>query len=121
MTRFFAHWITTAVALLVCTSIVPGIHSESWQALAIAALILGFVNAVIRPILVLLTLPLTILTLGLFYLVVNGFGLVLTAWLVPGFQVDSIGWAILGAMVVSVVSWFIGCFARPPRDSRTGP
>ena len=114
MTRFLAHWITTTVALLVCTWIVPGVHTDSWRALAVAALVLGFVNAVIRPILVVLTLPLTILTLGLFYLVVNGFGLVLTSYVVPGFRVDSIGWAIVGALVVSLVSWFIGTFAGPP-------
>jgi putative membrane protein len=118
MGRFIAHWLTTTIALAVCVQVVPGVHYDSWTALLVAALVLGFVNAVIRPILVLLTLPLTILTLGLFYLVVNGFGLVLTSFVVPSFRVDSIGWAILGALVVSLISWFIGSFTGGPREHR---
>ncbi len=86
----------------------PGIHITSLPALAVAALVLGLINALVRPILVLLTLPITILTLGLFYLVVNGLTFALTAALVPGFRIDSFGWAILGALVVSLFSWFMG-------------
>ena len=93
-------------------SILPGVTIKSLTALLIAALVLGFVNAAVKPILVLLTLPITVLTLGVFYLVVNGMAFALAAWLVPGFTVHSFGWAILGALLVGVVSWLIGTFGR---------
>lgn len=76
-----------------------------------AALVLGFVNAVVRPVLTFLTLPITVLTLGLFYLVVNGAAFALAAKVVPGFEVSGCGWAIVGALLVSVLSSFIGLFA----------
>lgn len=113
MARFLAHWITVTVALAVTVWILPGVHVDSLPALLVAGLVLGFVNAVVRPFLVLLTLPLTILTLGLFYLVVNGFAFGLAALLVPGFGVASGFSAILGALLVSLISWFVGSFARP--------
>ena len=123
MSRFLTHWIVTTAALYVSAYLLPGVHVSSLPALAVAALVLGFVNAIVRPLLFLLTLPITILTLGLFYLVVNGLAFGLAAALVPGFDVDSIGWAVLGALVVSLVSWFAGSFAprpepRPPRPHR---
>lgn len=107
---FVLHWLVLAVALWVAAYVVPGVGVSSWQALAIGALILGFVNAIVRPILVILTLPITILTLGLFYLIVNAAAFGLAAALVPGFSIASLGSAILGALVVSIVSWFIGLF-----------
>jgi putative membrane protein len=118
MRRFLTHWITIAVALGVCTWILPGVHVASIPALVVAALVLGFVNAIVRPILFVLTLPITVLTLGLFYVVVNGLAFGLAAALVPGFAVDSIGWAIVGALVVSLVSWFVGSFAAAPEPVR---
>ena len=111
MSRFVVHILVVALALGAAAYILPGVHVDSWMALAVAALVLGVVNAVIRPILALLTLPITILTLGLFYLVVNGIAFALVAWVVPGFGVNSFGWAILGALLVSVFSWFAGRFA----------
>ena len=90
----------------------PGVEVTSLTALMIAALVLGFVNAVIRPVLLLLTLPITFVTLGLFYFIVNGLAFALAAWLVPGFGVRSFGWAVLGAFMVGLVSWFIGSFRR---------
>ena len=110
MTQFLAHWITTALALGAVSWMLPGVTLSSLPALLVAALVLGFVNAVVKPVLVLLTLPITVLTLGLFYLVVNG--LAFAAWLVPGFDVSSFGWAMLGALLVGLVSWFIGTFRR---------
>lgn len=112
MTYFLAHWITTALALGAVSWILPGVNVVSLPALLVAALVLGFVNAVIKPLLLLLTLPITVLTLGLFYLVVNGLAFAFAAWLVPGFQVASFGWAMLGALLVGLVSWFIGTFRR---------
>ena len=105
MALFLAHWLVMAVALGVTAWIVPGVHVASWPALAVGALVLGLVNAVVRPLLFVLTLPITVLTLGLFYLVVNGLAFGLAAAVVPGFSVDSVWWAMLGALVASVVSW----------------
>jgi putative membrane protein len=112
MARFFLHWIVTAVALAVAAHLVPGIVIGSGGVLLVAALVLGLVNAVIRPLLVLLTLPLTLLTLGLFYLVVNGAAFGIAAALVPGFAVASAGSAIAGALVVALVSWLLGWLMR---------
>jgi len=97
-----------ALALWVTAWILPGVHVSSKPALLVGALVLGFVNAVIRPIMALLTLPLTIVTLGLFYLVVNGLAFALAALLVPGFSVEGFWWAVLGALCVSIISWFVG-------------
>lgn len=110
--HFFAHWLTTALALGAASWMLPGVEVRSLTALMVSALVLGFVNAVIRPVLLLLTLPITFVTLGLFYFVVNGLAFALAAWLVPGFGVRSFGWAILGALMVGLVSWFIGSFRR---------
>ena len=112
MNRLFAHWLTTAVALGVSAWVLPGVEVDSLTALLVAALVLGFVNAVVKPLLVLLTLPITVVTLGLFYFVVNGLAFALSAWLAPGFGVRSFGWAMLGALLVGAVSWFIGSFRR---------
>ena len=105
---FLAHWLTTAAALGVTAWILPGVRVDSLTALAVSALVLGFVNAIVRPVLVLLTLPFTLLTLGLFYFIVNGVAFGLAAFLVPGFSVASFVTAVLGAFVVGVTSWFIG-------------
>ena len=112
MRRFILHWLVTALALAIAVRLVPGIRVASTGVLIGAALVLGLVNAVVRPILVVLTLPLTVLTLGLFLLVVNGAAFGLAAALVPGFAVASLGSAVLGALVVALVSglafWLIG-------------
>jgi putative membrane protein len=112
MARFLLHWGIIALALAAAAHVVPGVHFSSGGALAVAALVLGFVNAVIRPVLVVLTLPITLVTLGLFYLIVNGAAFGLAAALVPGFTVASLGSAVMGAIVVGVVSWAIGWVTR---------
>jgi putative membrane protein len=104
MARFLMHWIIIAIALGAASYVVPGIHIDSGPVLVIAALALGLVNAVVRPVLVMLTLPLTVLTLGIFYLVVNAAAFGLAAALVRGFRVDSLGSAIFGSLVVALVS-----------------
>ena len=105
---FLVHWLVVGVALWVTTQVVGGVHISSVQTLVFAALVLGLVNALVRPVITILTLPLTIITLGLFYLVVNGLAFGLAAALVRGFEVDGFGSAVLGALVVSIVSWVIG-------------
>jgi len=114
MVRFLMWWSTLAVALGVAAWLLPGVHVTSWVALAVASLVLGMVNTLVRPVMVVLTLPVTVLTLGLFYLVVNGVAFALAAALVTGFSVDGLGWAMLGAMVTGLISWFVGSFLRGP-------
>lgn len=112
MVTFLIHTVVLAIAIWITAAVVPGITVASWVTLAIAALVLALVNAIVRPILLILTLPITVLTLGLFYLVVNGLAFGLAAALVPGFQIASWTAAILGALLTSVVSWFIGIFVK---------
>ena len=112
MVGFLLHTVVLAVAIWVTAQVVPGITVASWQALALAALVLGVVNAIVRPVLLILTLPITVLTLGLFYLVINGAAFGLAAAMVPGFQIASWTAVILGALLTSVVSWFLGIFVR---------
>lgn len=100
-------WLVNAAALWVATRIVPGIYVEGGGTLLLAALVIGLVNAVVKPLLVLLTLPITIVTLGLFYLVLNGLMLYLAAALTPGFQLEGFIPALLGAVVISVVGMIL--------------
>lgn len=111
MKRFLIQWLVVALALWVTAYILPGVNVDSTQSLAIAAVVLGLVNALIRPILTILTLPITIVTLGLFYLVVNGLTFLLASKLVSGFHVAGFWWAVLGALLVSIISSFVGGFA----------
>lgn len=110
MRGFLTRLVITALGLWVAETIVPGIRIDGWGHLIVAALLLGIVNAVIRPVILVLTLPLTVLTLGLFIFVVNGVSFWLVAWLVPGFVVQGLWAAVLGAIVVSLTSWFASAF-----------
>jgi len=107
--RFLVRWLVAAIALYVAVLLVPGIsYDGSWETLAGMALVFGFVNAVVRPILAILTCPLQLLTLGLFSLVLNAAMLLLAAELARGlgigFYVESFGAAFVGALLVGVVT-----------------
>ena len=117
MALFLVHWLAVALGLAAASYLVSGVTVASGTALAVGALVIGFVNAVVRPVLTLLTLPLTIVTLGLFYLVVNAAAFGLAAALVPGFSVASFGAALLGALVASLVSWVVGGLLAAPLRS----
>ena len=112
MTGFIVRSLITMLGLYLASQWVSGISIDSTATFIVAAVLLGVVNAIVRPVLFLLTLPLTILTLGLFILVLNGLMFALVAALLPGFAVSGFGSAMLGAIVVSltsiVASWFIG-------------
>lgn len=97
-------WILNAVALLVVAYILPGITVASFGSALIAALVLGLLNAVVKPLLILLTLPLTVVTLGLFLFVLNALIFWLAGSILRGFQVDGFWWAVIGAIVYSIVS-----------------
>ena len=108
MLRFIVQAVVTALGLWLSAKVVPGVDFTSTGSLVAAAGVLGLVNAVVRPIMVILTLPLTIVTLGLFLLVVNAAMIGLTAWFLDGFVVNGL-WAGIGAAIVTgVVSWIAG-------------
>jgi len=118
--RLLVRWLINAIALLAAAFVVPGIHLSAsgrpgyneWVTLAIVAAIFGVINAIIRPVVVLLTLPLTLVTLGLFIFVINALMLMLTGRIARAFdlafRVDGFGAALLGALVIAVVSFILG-------------
>ena len=106
--KLIVRWLVNAAALYVAVALVPGIEATGARAILIAAVVIGLINATLKPIAVLLTLPLTVITLGLFYLCVNGAMLYLTAALTPGFRLAGFGSAVLGAIIVSIVGMLLG-------------
>jgi putative membrane protein len=104
MMAFLAHLILTAVLLLLVAHFVRGIQVEGWGSALIGALVLGIVNAVVRPLMVVLTLPFTILTFGLFLLVINALMLWLVAGLVPGIRIESFWAALMGSVLLALLN-----------------
>ncbi len=105
MTGLLFRWLISAVSLLIVSYIVPGIEVQGFFYALLAAVFLGVLNAIVRPVLIILTLPLTILTLGLFLFVVNGIMLMLVSLAIKGFQVNGFWPAVLGALLLSVINW----------------
>lgn len=105
-----------ALGLWLADTLIPGVHADGLGSLIWAAVLLGLVNAVVRPLVVILTLPITLLSLGGFLLVVNAGMLGLVAWLLDGFHVDGFFSALFGSLIVSITSWlasgFIGSNGR---------
>ena len=112
MIQFIAKVVIAAVALWLAAVIVPGIDYDGWLNLLLAGLLLGLVNAFVRPVVTILTLPVTILTLGLFLLVVNAAMIGLASAFFDGFTVSGFWPAIGAAVVTGVVSWIAGAFIR---------
>lgn len=102
------HFIVSALAILVTAYLLPGVHVSGFFAAFVLAIVLGAINLVLRPTLVILTLPITVLTLGLFVLVINALLVMLAAYIVPGFVVDSFLWALLFGLVLGLVSSALG-------------
>jgi putative membrane protein len=105
--RILINWFITTMAVLVTAYFLPGISFRSLGAAIITAAVLGLINAVIRPILVVLTFPLTVVTLGLFIFVLNALLVLLTSALVSGFQVRGFWWALLFSLIFSIVSFVL--------------
>ena len=103
--RLVLVWILNAIALLGVAALYPGVQVQDWLSAAIAALVLGLVNTLVKPLLVLLTLPVTILTLGLFLVVLNALLFWGVAEVLPGFNVSGFWAAVLGAILYSVIGW----------------
>jgi len=112
-------WLINTVALLGVAYLVPGVSVASFAAALVAALVLGLVNAVIRPILILLTLPATILTLGLFIFVINGLLFWFVGSFIQGFVVAGFWWGVLGAIVYSIISWLLASLLLTPGARRS--
>ncbi|HEY9812347.1 MAG TPA: phage holin family protein [Candidatus Sericytochromatia bacterium] len=110
MPRFLVTWLLTAISLLITAYFVPGFAVRSFVAAMIAAIMLGLVNAVVKPILVLLTLPLTIVSLGLFLFVINAITIWLAGAITPGFDVAGFLPALLGSIVLTVVTSLLNFF-----------
>ena len=106
--RFLLHWGVTALSLWAASFVFNGLHFASVSALVVSALLLGLANAIVRPLLILLTLPLTVLTLGLFLLVVNALMLMLVSALVTGFTIAGFWTAFFASIFISVLSYVIG-------------
>ena len=107
---FLIQWAITAIALWIASYLFRGIKFESTGALVISALLLGLANALVKPLLIVLTLPLTLITFGLFLLVINALVLMLVAWLVKGFRLSGFWTAFFASIFISIVSIVIGFF-----------
>jgi putative membrane protein len=124
-------WAVLSVAVWVATAIVPGVDYAQGQDVLIAALVLGILNAFVKPALQLVSIPFIVVTLGLFLVVINALLLLFTAWLVPGFQVAGFWPAAGGSLTISLVGVFLGYSPKPsavrsrprtmPRSPRQGP
>lgn len=136
-TSFLQRWVATTLGVLLAAKIVDGVRAESWQSLLAASLLLGILNAFLRPILMVFALPLLVVTLGLFTFVINALLLYFVAHVVKGFAVQDFWAAFKGSLVVSVVSLFMNAVIgkrektsrpppprsrqKPPPDTGSGP
>ena len=114
--RLLLNWVLSAVAVWIMAQVVPGIHVNGAVAALIAALAIGFINATIGFLLKILTFPLTLLTLGLFWFVINALMLELASAVVPGFQVRGFFAAFVGAIVLSLVNLLLKAIVMPSQD-----
>lgn len=127
MRRLLVHWLVIAASLALAAYLVPGVRVRGIVALAVGSLVLGLINALVRPVVSFFALPITIATLGLFYLVINACCFALAAWLVPGFTSHGILPSVLGALVVSVASLVLNAIlpderkrSKKKRQDRSG-
>jgi putative membrane protein len=116
--KLLALWLINAAALMAVAYLLPGISVASFVTALVAALVLGLVNAVIRPVLILLTLPATVLTLGLFIFVVNGLLFWFVGSFIAGFVVTGFWWGVAGAIAYSIVSWAFAALLLPSHNPR---
>jgi len=107
MTPYLIHWLMASVALMLTAYLVPGFQIDSFASALIAAIVIGLVNVFIWPVLMVLTLPLTVLTFGLFLLVVNGLALKIAAAFTPGFNIVGFMPAVIGSIVLTFIGWLV--------------
>ena len=111
--RIILNWLISAAAILVAAYLIPQVTVDSFWVAIVLAIVLGLINAVLRPILFILTLPITILTLGLFTLVINASLIMLADYFTPGFEVASFWWAMLFSLLLSIINAFLKGLAKP--------
>ncbi|MGH2937744.1 MAG: phage holin family protein [Solirubrobacterales bacterium] len=117
MSRLLVRWVCNVVALFIAAWILSGIsYGDQWWTLFIAAAVFTLVNAWVKPILAVLSIPFIVVTLGLFYFLINVFMLYLTDWVVPDFEIKTFWWAVLAAIIVSIVNGLLNMFL--PDDER---
>lgn len=104
--------LTNGLAVMIAAYLLPGVHVQSFFVAIVAGVVLGVVNMIVRPILTILTLPLSILTLGLFTFVINGLCVLIASNFVPGFAISSFGWALLFSIVLSLINWFLNTLSQ---------
>jgi putative membrane protein len=106
------NWLVSALAILVTAYLLPGVHVDGILTAFVLAVVLGAINMILRPILVFLTLPITVVTLGLFILVINALLVLLASYVVPGFTVANFWWAFLFGIVLAIINWVLQMFER---------
>lgn len=114
--RLLLNWVLSALAVWIVAQVVPGVHVSGAAAALIAALVIGFINATLGLVLKILTFPLTLLTLGVFWFVINALMLEFASWFVPGFQVRGFFAAFIGAIVLSLVNLVLKGIVMPKKD-----
>jgi putative membrane protein len=105
--KIIINWFVSALVIIIGAYVLPGVHVASFTAALLTAVVLGIINALIKPVLILLTLPITIITLGLFTFVMNALMILLASSIVPGFQVDGFWWAFIFSIVISFIYSFL--------------
>lgn len=123
LTYFLLHWAITSLSLWAASYVFSGIKFANVSALIISALLLGFANAIVRPLLILLTLPLTLLTFGLFLLVINALMMLLVSAVVSGFSISGFWTAFFASIFIAVLSFLLGSYVlngNPPQPPRGG-
>lgn len=114
------HLVLGGIAVIITAYVLPGVTLTGFFAAVIVAVVISILNVLLRPILIVLTLPITILTLGLFTFVINALIVLLTSAVVPGFSVDNFWWAVLFALVLAIVNWFLGSI-DPTKQKSVNP
>lgn len=111
------NWLITTAAIVIAAYLLPGVDVAGFGVALVVAVVLGAINMFLRPLLLLLTLPVNIMTLGLFTLVINAALVLLAARIVPGFMVAGFWWALLFSLVLTLVQWVLQSFAARPRTA----
>ena len=119
MSSIFVRWIILTASILVASYLIEGIEVKGFFSAFLAAAVLGFLNAFFRPILIILTLPINILSMGLFTFVLNGFLLMMASGVISGFEVRGFWSAVFGSLLISLVNWFLSSFLTARRRERS--
>ena len=119
MSKLLVRWVCNVIALFLAAWILSGIsYGDQWWTLFIAAAVFTLVNAWVKPILTVLSIPFIVVTLGLFYFLINVLMLYITDWIVPDFEIKTFWWAVLGAIIVSIINGLLNMFLPDDDDRR---